>query len=270
LYHWEADQITDRHWQRTGQIIRAERHFGESIDDWDGEEWIQSPFVVKENGKFFMFFGGHTSEVDVEGRTVQYNRNESREVNCAKSGCQICLLISDTGREWIRHKDIRAYSRLFVGPGEARDPNLIKIDGEWHLYYAGAHMDPQGKPACAIYLRTSTDLIHWSDFRIVHYDHRPEVGGGGMWTHECPHVVQRGGFFYLFRTENYSKRLTHVYRSEDSADFGKGAEAVNKYIGLFPVAAPEIIVDNLGQEYITSNHDLRGGTMICRLKWVEE
>jgi hypothetical protein len=52
LYHWETNEITDRHWQRTGEIIRADRNFGESINDWNGEEWIQSPFVVKENSKF--------------------------------------------------------------------------------------------------------------------------------------------------------------------------------------------------------------------------
>ena len=270
LYHWEADEITDSHWRRTGEIIRADPHFGESIHEWDGDEWIQSPFVVKENGRFYMFYGGHASEVDVRGRPVQYDPNESREMICAKSGCQICLLISENGRDWIRYKDVRGYSRLFVGPGEARDPNLIKIEGLWYLYYAGAHLDASGEPASAIYLRTSQDLIHWSNYEIVHFDYRPEVGDGGMWTHECPHVVKRGDYYYLFRTENYAGRLTHVYRSNEPRDFGKGEDAVEKYAGLFPVAAPEIIVDSVGNEYITSNHDLVGGTMICRLKWVED
>lgn len=270
LYHWETREITSSCWQPTGQILRADPHFGESINDWWGDEWIQSPYIVKEDGRFYMFYGGHASEVDVLGLPVQYDPDERQEITCAKSGCQICLMVSDTGREWVRYKDLRGYSRLFVGPGEARDPDLIKIDGVWHLYYAGAHVDDSGKPACAIYLRTSTDLIHWSDFTVVHYDHRPEVGNGGMWTHECPHVVKRGGYYYLFRTENYAGRLTHVYRSEDPKDFGKGPAAVETYVCRFPVAAPEIIVDSLGNEYITSNHDLRAGTMMSRLKWEEE
>jgi hypothetical protein len=217
-----------------------------------------------------MFYGGHASEVDVRGKSVKYNPDESRELNCARSGCQICLFTSDNGRDWIRYKDIRRNSRLFVGPGEARDPNLIKIDGEWYLYYAGAHLEANDTPACAIYLRTPKDLIHWSDFEIAHYDYRPEVGNGSMWSHECPHVVKRGGYYYLFRTENYPGRITHVYRSMDPRDFGKGEEAIQKYVCLFPVAAPEILVDRFGKEYITSNHDLKGGTMICKLKWVAE
>jgi len=89
----------------------------------------------------------------------------------------------------------------------------------------------------------------------------------GKSSHECPHVVERAGRFYLFRTEDYATARTHVFCSDDPRDFGVGAAADEKYLGVFPVAAPEIIVDGSGQEYITSSHDLRLGIQVCRLRW---
>jgi hypothetical protein len=98
----------------------------------------------------------------------------------------------------------------------------------------------------------------------VHQDPRY---GGGPWGTECPHVVYRAGYYYLFRTEEYSTAKTHVFRSDDPVDFGIG-DASDKYVGPIAVAAPEIIVGADGSEYITSNHDLRGGTRLCSLRWV--
>jgi hypothetical protein len=58
-----------------------------------------------------------------------------------------------------------------------------------------------------------------------------------------------------------------VFWSYDPRDFGLGAAANEKYLGVLRVAAPEIILDASGQEYITSSHDLRLGTQVCRLSW---
>jgi hypothetical protein len=113
------------------------------------------------------------------------------------------------------------------------------------------------------YARTSGNLVDWSGWRLVHLD--PQYGGG-PWGTECPHVVQRGDSFFLFRTEDYASARTHVFRSGDPFDFGIGY-ARSKYVRSIAVAAPEIVIDEDGSEYITSNHDLRGGTMICRLRW---
>ena len=138
--------------------------------------------------------------------------------------------------------------------------------GTWLLYHAGYHdNDPE---QAGFYVRTSTDLIHWSDWRPVHQDRQY---GPGRWDTECPHVVYRQaegrpGMYYLFRTEDYASARTHVFASEDPFDFGIG-DASAKYVGTIAVAAPEIIVDVDGSEYITSNHDLVGGTRLYRLRW---
>ncbi|MFN2119664.1 MAG: hypothetical protein ACK2T0_04690, partial [Anaerolineales bacterium] len=135
----------------------------------------------------------------------------------------------------------------------------------WHLYSAGYH---NADPAQAgFYLRTSPDLLHWSDWKLVHY---APAFGPGPWDTECPHVVNRGGAYYLFRTEHYATAKTHVFRSLDPTDFGTGragSDAREQYVCSIAVAAPEIVLDSDGAEYITSNHDLLAGTRLYRLKW---
>jgi len=258
LYHWEAESLTQSPWRQTEEIIRVDQGAGESLDDWEGLEWIQSPFVVQDGGTYYMFYGGHNTGADERGQLLPHR--DSRDYRMA---CQICLMTSEDGRKWSRYRNEHGQSRVFVGPGQTRDPCLIKIGGVWHIYYAGHHA--QDRNEAGYYVRTSADLIRWSDWRLVHQDRRY---GDRPTQHECPNVVFRDGYYYLFRTQTYSSAKTHVFRSEDPLDFGIG-DARDKYVGPIAVAAPEIVVDPDGREYITSNHDLRLGTQLCRLRWEE-
>jgi beta-fructofuranosidase len=255
LYHWEGESLTHGPWRQTGEILRANHDAGESLDDWRGEEWMQSPFVVSEGGRYFMFCGAHGTAADGRGDPVPHGD--------LRMACQMCLMTSDDGRQWTRYRNPAGQSRVFVGPGETRDPCLLRVDGLWYLYHAGYH-DHDPKQA-GFYVRTSRNLIHWSDWRLVHQD--PDFGAG-RWHTECPHVVYRGGYYYLFRTADYVRAETYVFRSENPCDFGVG-DASDKYVGRIAVAAPEIVVDSEGNEFITSNHDLFGGTRLCRLRWVD-
>ncbi|MDO8685511.1 MAG: hypothetical protein Q7J78_02450, partial [Clostridiales bacterium] len=172
------------------------------------------------------------------------------------------------GRHWTRFKNNVGESRIFISPGEVRDPCLIKIKDLWHLYYTG-HELINKEILPGVFVRTSNDLINWSKYKLVHRDRNSRFGIN-YWDTECPHVVKRGGYYYLFRTESYSPiAKTHIFRSENPYDFGISS-AEDKYVGMMDIAAPEIIVDQDNQEYITSNHDVDGGTHMCRLKWVEE
>jgi beta-fructofuranosidase len=240
-------------WQPTGEYIRADPGAGESLKDKHDEEWLQSPYVVKSGGRYHMFYGGHGSGEDADGRPVPQED--------PRGACQICLMVSADGRAWTRHRGPRSYSRLFVGPGEARDPCVICVGDQWIMYCAGYHENNPTK--AGFYARTSQDLVDWSGPLLVHLDPR---FGPGPWDTECPHVVFRAGQFYLFRTEDYASARSHVFRSRDPFDFGIG-DARDKYVAPLSVAAPEVIVDRKGREYITSNHRLREGTMICRLRW---
>jgi hypothetical protein len=264
LYHWRSDALINSNWEKTGEIIRASKPDGESINSMEGGVFIQSPFVVKHNGEYYMFYGGHNTGFNKDGVSVDTDEK--------KVESQMCLMHSKDGRNWVRHKNEKGYSSIFVGPGETRDPALIQIDGIWHMYYAGYEY-PRGDEArnelvSGFWVRTSVDLINWSEEKLVHRD-RSEKFGLIFTDCECPHVVFREGYYYLFRTQDYAQQKTHVFRSEDPYNFGIG-DASDKYVCSIEVGAPEIILDSSDQEYITSNHDLRGGTMMCKLKWVEE
>lgn len=255
LYRWEGQSLTLAPWIPTGEMIRVDRNVGESLAFHGGEECIQSPYVIKVDNTYYMFYGGDGSGVDECGGTV--DSNDPDMVG------QMCLMTSKDGRNWTRYVNEAGQSRVFTGPIAVRDPCLIEIDGIWYLYYAGYHGHQDGE--AGFYARTSSDLIHWSERHLVHLD---ASFGGHRWQTECPHVVYRKGFYYLFRTVHYESSETHVFRSEDPLNFGVG-DASAIYVGPISVAAPEIIVDAAGNEFITSNHNLAGGTMLCRLKWEE-
>lgn len=255
LYHWEGTSLTEAPWKQTGEFIRADREAGESQAFRNGEECIASPYVVVMDGTYYMFYGGDGVGVNEMGESV-----DSRDADMVG---QMCLMTSSDGRDWTRHLNDAGQSRVFSGLVGVRDPCLIQIDGLWTQYYAGFRGKEDG-PA-GFYARTSSDLIHWSDRKLVHLD--PRYGGYRIHT-QCPHVVHREGYYYLFRTVDYASSETYVFRSEDPLDFGLG-DASAKYVGSIAVAAPEIIVDGEGNEFITSNHNLNGGTMLCRLRWEE-
>jgi hypothetical protein len=256
LYHWETASITDSHWEQTGEMIRCDLDAGECVSEADGQEWLQSPFVIREGGLFYFFFGGHSTGLEPEITVPQGWK--------ARCNGQICLMTSPDGRSWTRHRDECGRSRLFYGPGEVRDPCLLRVQDGWLLYYAGYCDGDHRSPG--FFARRSSDLLHWSQPKLVHQDLSLS---NHPWGTECPHVVYRGGQYYLFRTENYAARKSHVFQSEDPLDFGIG-DAGGKYVGPFPAAAPEIIVAPDGSEYISSNHDLSGGTHLCRLNWLPQ
>lgn len=258
LYHWRARNLTDSPWEETGQYFRCDFDMGECIDDWYGQEWLQSPYFVKEGGKYYMFYGGHSTGKDKFGNHVSGN---PPSVGMRKAESQICLMTSDNGVDWVRYRNEDGLSRVFVGPGQTRDPSLIKIGDVWYMYYSG---DEQNHLIGGVFVRTSKDLIHWSDYRLVHHD---ATFGATTFEHECPHVVYREGYYYLFVTEDYNDSKTHVYRSEDPMNFGLTTEESQKmYVGVFAAGAPEIYeVD--GVEYVSSNHNPPLGTQMAKLGW---
>lgn len=239
LYHWEGDSLLVGLFEPQGVAMRACRRYGESVLDVNGQEWIQAPFVFIENETYYMFYGGHSTET---------------------GECQICLATSSDGREFHRHLDESGRSRLFVGPGEARDPMVIKVFDHYLCYYSGH--DPGRRQPCKIYCRRSPDLLRWSEPQAVNYG---GVAGSGPWSAECPFVVVLDGFYYLFRTCRYSSpALTYVYCSTDPWDFGLDDDSC--LVTSLPVAAPEVVQYN-DRYYISTVEDLQGGIQLAELVW---
>ena len=176
----------------------------------------------------------------------------------------MCLMTSKDGTQWTRYKNKDGNSRLFIGPGPTRDPCLIKIGDRWHMYYAGSKNSDIDQPV--FWCRTSENLYDWSEPLNVHDDLN---FGKQRWDTECPFVIYKEGYYYLFRTEDYYKSRTHVFRSEDPMDFGAG-DASSKYVGLFTAGAPELYELEDGSEWVSSNHNPPLGTQLCRMKWVED
>jgi len=261
LMHWQADDLCNSPWLPQNDFIRANRNAGESIVDWHGQEFLQSPFIVEEDDKFYMFYGGYDTGVDSDGdSTTNYGAQEK----------QISLMTSTDGYNWERHKNADGFSRVMVGPGATRDQYLVKFGVLWYIYYTG-HLNRDTNQEC-ILVRTSKDLINWSDWKVAHY---VDSEYQNRKTNESPTVVKRGGYYYMFRSGGYTgdgNGSTAVFRSSDPLDFGTLGDGKEKYVCNIAAHAPEIVFDNDGNEYISKIHSEEHGYAIqlARLKWEKE
>ena len=150
-------------------------------------------------------------------------------------------------------------ARFTEGQGNnTRDPMLLLVDGLWHCYY-NAYPHRQGVD----YVRTSKDLLHWSESKAVAYGGE---AGASPYDAECPHVVKVDDQFYLFRTQQYGKEnISRVYHSPDPNIFGINQD--DRYLVCsLPVAAPELVEYN-GQWYIAALREDLHGIRIARLAW---
>jgi len=232
LFHrWEGKNLTENHWTPTGIAMHAEPSLGET------EGGLQAPFVFQHEQKFWMVYGDWAN---------------------------ICLATSSDGKIFTRYRNAEGKPQLNVaGPIDRnrniRDPMVLRIGTKWHCYYT-AH--PNGKGAD--YVRTSDDLLQWSEERIVAAGGR---SGDGPYSAECPFVVEaQPGHFYLFRTQRYGKEAqTMVYHSMDPLDFGVSRDEEH-FVTTLPVAAPEIFRDE-GNWYIAALLPNLKGIRLARLEW---
>ncbi len=233
LFHrWEGAKLIDKNWAPRGIAMQADPALGETPGG------LQAPYVFKHDGTYWMFYGDWVN---------------------------ICLATSQDGKTFVRHKNREGKPQLEhdgspVDPTRnTRDAMVLRIANNWHLYYT-AHPANKG----ADYARTSQDLHHWSEEKMIAAGGR---AGEGPYTAECPFVVElEPGHFYLFRTQRYGQNAqTIVYHSRDPMDFGVGQDQ-STYVTTLPVAAPEVF-QHEGQWYIAALLPSLKGIQLSRLEW---
>jgi hypothetical protein len=227
LFHrWEGKQITDKDWKPMGIAMQADPAVGETSGG------LQAPYVFKAGDVYNMVYG------DWEN---------------------ICLATSRDGKAFQRQVRDNGRTGMF-GEGRGtntRDPMVTRIQDLWHCYYTAY---PGGKGA--VYCRTSRDLDNWSHSTVVACGGR---AGTGPYSAECPFVVARGEYHYLFRTQRYGLQAqTSVYCSSNPFDFGVNDDRC--FVCTLAVAAPEIIFHE-SQCYIAALLPSLKGIQIAHLKW---
>lgn len=239
FYRWEGKNITDKDWTPKGIAMEADTTLGEQ------KSGLQAPFVLKDMGKYLMFYG-------------DWNR--------------ICLAESKDGKIFKRVINKDNNPSLFTGSlYNTRDPMVLKIGNTYYCYYCGHFKkdDNIDHPKSAVFCRTSKDLKNWSDEVIV------SNGGSARkltnWyggDSECPFVVNLDGKYILFRNQVYGeKSMNTQYCSADPLNFG--VEKDDYLVGHLPYAAPEVI--KVGKQfYIVALRPGLDGMMVARLKFVEK
>ena len=233
FYRWEGQKLTDEHWKPMGIAMTADPGLGEALGG------LQAPHVIRHRGTYYMFYG-------------DWNR--------------ICLAKSLDGKRFERVLNARGQPDLFSGPyNNSRDPMVLKIGTSFYCYYTG-HAETE-KHKCAVFCRTSPDMVSWNDPVVVAaggaaVDETPWWGANS----ECPFVVAKDGLYYLFRNQRYgTNSLNTQYCSRDPLYFGVDDDSLR--IGTLPAAAPEII-EHEGQYYIAALLPGLDGIRIARLRWV--
>jgi hypothetical protein len=244
FYRWETKRLTDSNWRPMGIVMTSDVKRGEV------EGMLQAPYVMRYQGRYLMFYG---------------------------TGDHVALETSRDGKSFQRRLLPDGTVGMFGDGFGTRDPMTLLIQGTFYTYYsanpgsvfAGNALNASDRAALNLkangdFVRTSTDLLHWSAAKKV-----AEGGqaGTGKYTAECPFVYyhRKSGYYYLFRTQHYGRNAeTRVYRSKDPTDFGIDDDRY--LVETLPVAAPEI-VESHGQLYIAALLPSLKGIQIAKLGW---
>ncbi len=231
LYEWEGQSLSDRKlWQQKGVVARADASWGEQVRD--GVEQIQAPYFRKVGDQYFCFY----------------------------NSAGIRLMTSKDGMDFQR-VPLKNNSNLLYEKG-GRDVMVFDEGDTYYAYSTISTVARDGWLRGFVSLRTSKDLIKWSDYTIVSEGGK---AGNGAVSAESPFVQKYKGYYFLFRSSS-STGSCFVYRSKDPYNFGVNND--DKLIAELPVWAPEIILDD-GQWYISDIDDFQG-VKLARLKWKEE
>ncbi len=223
LFHATATRLTQSApWNKQEFALTA---------DWDkyGEFLLWAPHVIRNGGLYYMF--------------VCVGNKQGHQY-------KIHLLTSKDLWHWERSPA----NPLVIDGFDARDPNVVRVGGQWVMYYTATSSTNGGHHIVASV--TSKDLAHWGNRRVV-FTH-PSQGTFGGPT-ESPFVVRRGKSYYLFICDGGT---TNVYLSTDPFHW-----EIEELVGRIQAHAAEVVRDRDGFWYISHAGWERGGLSLARLLW---
>ena len=220
--HASAADLAGAPWTVHDPILHARNDVGETH--------VWAPHVIRHDDRYWMFYAGGTAD------HYRY---------------RIELATSDDLFDWQHHPA----GPLFEDGYDARDPMVLRDRDRWLLYYTRTSAPEGGFHEVAV--RTSTDLLTWSDPRVAYRSGQSGTVGGPT---ESPFVVPVGEQWLLFICESTEYDRTLAYLSADPLHFDD-AGAIE--VDLDEHCAEIVTVE--GQTMITGGGWGRGGLSIREL-----
>lgn len=200
-----------------------------TVDRGRGETHLWAPYVVRDDDRYLMFYDGGGTDLTATG---------------------MGLATSTDLFHWTRHPD----SPVFRDGFEARDPMVLRHDGEWVMYYCATSAPTGGNHIVAY--RTSRDLVHWGTRRIAYTDPTTGTGAGNT---ESPFVFRRGEVWYLSIGPRPAYVGTEIFRSDNPFHFD-----TSDRVGRIRAHAAEVITHD-GRLWITHAGWGQGGVALAPL-----
>ena len=163
IIHFGHGALADDAWIKSPQNPMLSLSTGDAFDSQN----IFAPNIVKDGGKYFLFYAGGPSGPGNSGDFVGY---------------QLGLALSDDGEKWTKTGKpllpLGERDNFHATPSLLRNPagELLKIDGVWHMVYCGNRADEIGHA-------TSRDGLTWEKdprnpiFRSAYSPHLVQVDG---------------------------------------------------------------------------------------------
>ena len=224
---WTGTSLEEGPWNYQGVVLRADKKYSENVKP-DGKELVCAPFFITHENIRYCFY-------------------------------------NSKGIHWLKETEKNVFQRVLnqddsslSHPG-GRDPMLLKIGDTWFAYSCVTTVSADSWAKSFVIVRTSKNLIDWSDFTIVS---EGGIAGNGPVSAESPFVVFKAGLYYLFRASSMTF-TTFVYCSDNPYNFGVNDDS--RLIAELPIKAPEIIFHN-EQYYISDLEDFQG-IKLAKLNW---
>lgn len=279
IIHAVSDHLTHG-WQYSGVAMEAEKQYGESF--------LLNPFVVVNEGYFYMFYVGSGQlwsgwYTGPQGDVNPWYLGESGDYGPNS----MFLARSLDGQNWERigKADPRRPGKIFTEKPFGLTPYVHRLNDQWVMYYASATNETVYSKHTIGY-RFSKDLVNWSQRRhaLIDWSESDSIESTLMGNHKPaspwpehsfftnPVVFKRNNHWYLWAgpidNSNLSRyHCLRIYKSDNPFHFENHYKAKNENKRVFVDGGGQPIQDTDGKWYIYHTNSMSGGVWIAPLFW---